>query len=109
MAVAEILELGVNPVPKWRPLLCCIAVIGNILYVCSTFVYDMFNKGELYLMSAFFVSLSSELKILSVILKDGRLFSTILKLEKNKLARFGFMVGGTVLFLAGSVILLLQT
>lgn len=37
MAVAEILELGVNPVPKWRPLLCCIAVLGNILYVCSTY------------------------------------------------------------------------
>lgn len=109
MAVAEILELGVNPVPKWRPLLCFIAVLGNILYVCSTYIYEMFNKGELYLMAAFCVSASAELKILSIILKDGWLFSTLLKLEKNRLARFGFLTGGAIFFLAGSVILLLQS
>lgn len=109
MAVAEILELGVNPVPKWRPLLCCIAVLGNILYVWGTYRYELFNKGELFLLATFCVSLSSELKILSVILKDGRLFSTLLKLEKNRLARFGCLVCGTVFFLAGTVILLTQS
>lgn len=103
------MELGVNPVPKWRPLLCFIAVLGNILYVCSTYIYGMFNKGELYLMAAFCVSASAELKILSIILKDGRLFSTLLKLEKNRLARFGFLVGGAIFFLAGTVILLVQS
>lgn len=59
-------------------------------------------------MAAFSVSASAELKILSIVLKDGRLFSTMLKLEKNRLARFGFLVGGAVFFLVGSVILLVQ-
>lgn len=95
--------------PKWRPLLCSIAVLGNILYVWSTYIYELFNKGELFLMAAFFVSLSSELKILSVILKDGRLFSILLKLEKNRLTRFGCLTCGTVLFLAGTIILLFQS
>lgn len=109
MVVTEILELAVNPVPNWKLLLCFIAVLGNIMYVCSTYIYEMFNKGELYLMAVFCVSLSAELKVLSIILKDGRLFSTLLKLEMNRLARFGFLIGGAVFFLAGTVILLLQS
>jgi hypothetical protein len=45
MIAAEIIELGVDPVPRWSVALCFIAVIGNLLYICSTAIYEDFNKG----------------------------------------------------------------
>lgn len=39
MIIGEILELGVEPVPKWSVPLCAIAVLGNVLYIWSTVLY----------------------------------------------------------------------
>jgi hypothetical protein len=78
MIFAEIAELGVEPVPKWSSFLCLISIIGNILYFACTIIYEDYNKGLLYISATFFISLAAELKILSVVLKDGRNFDSIM-------------------------------
>jgi hypothetical protein len=48
----------VEPVPKWSGFICVLNVAGALLYCYGSFIYEEFNKGELYLIGAFFISLS---------------------------------------------------
>lgn len=58
MVLMEVLELVVEPVPKWSLGICLIGVIGCVLFFESSIIYEVFNKGELYLIGSFCISLA---------------------------------------------------
>jgi hypothetical protein len=56
--LAELAEAIADPSVKCSCSLCLLAVIGNCIYYWSTLTYPTFNKGGLYLMGQFCVSLA---------------------------------------------------
>lgn len=57
MAMVELTELIVDPVPKWSTAICIINLVGLSSYGYSAFIYEELNKGEIYLLGAFCFSL----------------------------------------------------
>lgn len=70
MLVAEVAEYAIQSIPMCSFLVFGFAALGLLLNIWSAFVYESFNKGELYLIAAFCFSLACELKLLFIVLKN---------------------------------------
>jgi hypothetical protein len=108
MGMVEAMELVVEPVPRWSTPICLINLAGLSCYFYSSLRYEELNKGELYLLGAFCFSLGYELKVLAIVIQEGRSMATIIRQEKYRFARLGCMIVGTLLFLGGSVMVQLN-
>lgn len=108
MGMVEVMELIVDPVPKWSAAISIINVVGLACYGYSSFIYEELNKGELYLLGAFCYSLGYEIKVLALVVQEGRSIATIIRQEKYRFIRFGCVITGTLLFLTASVIVQLS-
>ena len=84
------------------------AASGLLLNIWSAFVYPAFNKGKLYLIAAFCFSLACELKVLFIVIRNTANISELFRQEKYRFIRFGSLAFGTICFLAGSIMQLLE-
>lgn len=89
-------------------LVFAFAASGMLLNIWSAFVYESFNRGELYLIAAFCFSLACELKVLFIVVKNTTNISELFRQEKYRFIRYGCLAIGTILFLAGSITQLLE-
>lgn len=57
MVLVEVMELIVDPVPNWSVAICLINLAGLFCYGYSSLIYEELNKGVIYLLGAFCLSL----------------------------------------------------
>lgn len=57
MVMVEVMELIVDPVPRWSAAICLTNLVGLSCYGYSSLIYEELNKGKLYLFGAFCFSL----------------------------------------------------
>lgn len=87
----------------WRTRLCLLGLIGQACYLWSADESTQFNSGEGYLLATLFSSISSELKILALVM-ERRNFQQIMLKEKHRFFQYGCLSVGSVIFLIGSLI-----
>lgn len=80
------------------------SVVGSLIYVHCSFVYDSFNEGTLYMLGSFFVCSAAELKILVMLIKAGRNVVSVIRKNKSKFQSHVMIIVSAFAFLGSSVL-----
>jgi len=79
-------------------------IMGYLVYLISSFIYDDFNKGSLYIVASFLICLGLELKIFIKVAAKEINVKKITKKQRSIIFNLIFQLLAHMLYLCGTVI-----